>query len=157
MESIKLSAIKSELHSKSQKELIEICLRLSKFKKENKELISYLIGYEHREKDFIEDCKLEIQDAFHTVNTTSVFFAKKTIRKILRSINKHSRISGQVETQIQLLLYFCMNIKNLDIDYRESQVLVNIYEGQINKVQKLLKKLHEDLQFDYTVSLQELE
>lgn len=157
MESLKLSSIKSELSAKSQKQLIEICLRLSRFKNENKELVSYLIGYEGREADFRKDCKLEIFETFQTVNTSSVFLAKKTIRKILRSINKYSRISSNSETQIQLLIYFCECINELDIDMNKSQVLANLYFSQIKKARKLIEKLHEDLQYDYTLILERID
>lgn len=157
MESLKLSSIKSELSSKTQKELIEICLRLSKFKNENKELISYLIGYERREDDFVADCKQDIEDLFQSVNTSSVFLAKKTIRKILRNINKWSRISGQAATQIQLLMFFCECMQKLNIEINDSQVLHNLYQNQIKKARKLLVKLHEDLQYDYLQILDELE
>lgn len=157
MESLKLSSIKSELSAKSQKQLIEICLRLSRFKNENKELVSYLIGYEGREADFRKDCKLEIFELFQTVNTSSVFLAKKTIRKILRSINKYSRISSNSETQIQLLIYFCECINELDIDMNKSQVLANLYFSQIKKARNLIEKLHEDLQYDYTLILERID
>ena len=43
MKPVTIKKIKDELHYKSSLELIELCLKLSKFKKENKELLSYLL------------------------------------------------------------------------------------------------------------------
>ena len=43
MKAVNVSRLKTELNNRSPKELLEICLRLSKFKKENKELLTYLL------------------------------------------------------------------------------------------------------------------
>jgi len=41
MKPVTIKKIKDELNYKSSQELIELCLLLSKFKKENKELLTY--------------------------------------------------------------------------------------------------------------------
>ena len=38
-----ISEIKQELNTLSAKELLELCLQLAKYKKDNKELLSYLL------------------------------------------------------------------------------------------------------------------
>ncbi len=43
MKAATVKQIKDELKHHSQEELIDLCLHLSKFKKENKELLSYLL------------------------------------------------------------------------------------------------------------------
>ena len=156
MESLKLAYVKAELGTKSPRQLIDLCIRLTKFKNENKELISYLLGYENRENDFVQDCKSDMTAMFEEVNKESVYHAKKTIRKILRTINRYGRISGQAETQVQLLISFCQSMNQLQVDVSSSQVLINIYFVQLSKVRKLLGKLHEDLQYDYLQILDEL-
>ena len=40
--------------------------------------------------------------------------------------------------------------------FKRSQVLKNMYFRQINMVKKAMTKLHEDLQYDYEVELNEL-
>ncbi len=43
MKAVTIKKIKDELSDKSASELMDICLHLSKFKKENKELLTYLL------------------------------------------------------------------------------------------------------------------
>ena len=46
--------IKTELKKRTNDELLELCLHLSKFKKENKELLTYLLFEAHDETGYIE-------------------------------------------------------------------------------------------------------
>ena len=43
MKTASLKQVKEELFYKSDQELVELCLRLIRFKKDNKELLSYLL------------------------------------------------------------------------------------------------------------------
>ena len=43
MKAAGVKEIKKELNDRSKEELAELCLKLSKFKKENKELLTYLL------------------------------------------------------------------------------------------------------------------
>ena len=64
MKAATVKELKEELSKCSQKELIAICLRLSKFKKENKELLTYLLYESKDETIYIENVKNEI-DIYH--------------------------------------------------------------------------------------------
>ena len=46
--------IKTELNHLKSDDLVELVLRLSKFKKENKELLTYLLFEAHDEQGFIK-------------------------------------------------------------------------------------------------------
>ena len=52
-----VKAIKEELIIRSREELTELCLNLSKFKKENKELLTYLLFEADDENYFIQGIK----------------------------------------------------------------------------------------------------
>ncbi|HUM45608.1 MAG TPA: hypothetical protein PLD84_01695, partial [Chitinophagales bacterium] len=52
-------------------------------------------------------------------------------------------------TEITLLLCYCSNLKQSGIPIRKSAALVNLYETQLKKINKLLPLLHEDLQYDF--------
>lgn len=93
MKAVTITAIKQELKHLSQTELIDICLQLSKFKKENKELVTYLLFESSNEEGFIEAIKNEVDDLFTTINTSSYFYIKKSVRKILRFIKTNIRYS----------------------------------------------------------------
>ncbi|HMK26198.1 MAG TPA: hypothetical protein VK483_09230, partial [Chitinophagaceae bacterium] len=126
-----------------------ICLRLARFKKENKELLSYLLFEAQDEQNYIKNIKQEIKDLFGEINLSHLYFAKKTLRKILRVINKHSRYSGNKQTDLELRIFFCQQLKISGIPFRQNAVLSNIFDGQLKKIDAALAALHEDLQHDY--------
>lgn len=155
MKTATITVLKKELAHHSQKELMELCLRLSKFKKENKELLTYLL-FETDEEDYILGIKEEVKLLFEQINTSSYFFIKKSVRKILRLIKKYIRYSKITTTEIELLLYFCNELKKISKPIVKNRTLQNIFDRQIILIKKAIKKLHEDLQFDYNFELNEL-
>ena len=157
MKAVSVVNIKKELQHHTQEELIELCLRLSKFKKENKELLTYLLFEAHDESGYIETVKREIDSQFETINTNSYFYIKKSVRKILRLIKKYARYPLKKETEVELLLYFCQKLKDFSPSIKHNVTLTNIYERQIVVVKKIVSTLHDDLQYDYNLVLEELQ
>lgn len=151
-----LSALKKELKSKSDEELLAICLRLGRYKKENKELIHYLLLEAHDDAAYVEQIKADISEGFETINDSNLYYAKKGIRKVLRVANKHIKYSGNKTSEVEVLLYFVKQIKDMQIPIQNSKVLVNLYLNQIKKIEKALSTLHEDLQYDYNLELEGL-
>jgi hypothetical protein len=148
-----LRELKLELCSRSQGELLELCLRLSKFKKENKELLTYLLYESSNEPAYVESVKREIEQLFKQVNKQNYYFIKKSVRKILRAIKKYIQYSKHKETEVELLLCFCCELKKLSPSMEENTGLNNIYKRQIEKIKKTIHSLHADLQFDYEKAL----
>jgi len=157
MKAATVSQIKKELKHLSQDEMIDLVLRLSKFKKENKELLTYLLFEESSESSYIEAVKQEVDDIFKTINTSSYFYIKKSVRKILRLVKKYIRYSNNKETEVELMLYFCHKLKNMHPPMERDKALHNIYLRQVDATRKSISKLHEDLQFDYERELQKME
>lgn len=157
MESISVQEIKQEIAGLKPAELVNLILRLARFKKENKELLTYLLLHAQDEDGFIERVKEETRELFTTVNPTHLYFAKKTLRKILRLINKNSRYSGNKQTDIELRLFFCRQLKDSGIPYEENAVINNLYKGQLKKIRNGMAALHEDLQHDYRKELNAIE
>ena len=157
MKAASIKLIKDELKYRSQEELIEICLQLARFKKENKELLSYILYDSENEAIFINDLKEEITEDFKLINTNSYFYIKKSVRKILRNIKKHIRYSKKKETEVELLIHFCTELKNIKPTIKENTTLHNIFKKQIENIKKTIAKLHEDLQYDYTEEIKLLE
>ena len=149
--------LKDELKYLSNDELVNLCLRLSRFKKENKELLSYLLFEANNESGYIEGIKQEVDEQFELINTNSYFYIKKSVRKILRSIKKYNRYSLKKETEVELLLYFCKKLKEFKPSIIRNVTLTNIYNRQIDFIKKKVMALHEDLQYDYQLELEELE
>lgn len=157
MKAATISQLKKELTYRSPEELLELCLRLSKFKKENKELLTYLLFDSIDEEEYITNIKAEIDLEFKAINTKNFFYIKKSVRKILRNIKKYSRYSLKKETEAELLLYFCSKLKDLRPSIKRNTTLVNLYQRQLSAAKKLISSLHEDLQYDYQQELEELE
>jgi len=148
-----LTQLKKELTHYSQKELIALCLQLSKFKKENKELLTYLLFEADNEEAFIIGVKEEVKLQFENINTDSYYFIKKSVRKIVRLVKKYIRYSKTTTTEIELLLYFCYELKKISKPIAKNVTLQNIFDRQVLLIKKAIAKLHEDLQFDYNYEL----
>ena len=84
MKAVSVVKIRKELHHRSHDELMELCLRLAKFKKENKELLTYLLFEADNEEQYIQTVIEDLNEQFETINTNSYYYIIKSIRKILR-------------------------------------------------------------------------
>jgi len=156
MKTATVRELKQELNNQSHSELLELCLRLSKFKKENKELLTYLLYEVDHEEGFIEGVKNEIEEQFTLININSYFYIKKSVRKILRMVKKYIRYSKNKETEVELLLYFCYELKKMRPSMKNNVSLFNIFNRQIDLIRKTVAGLHEDLQYDYEMELNDL-
>lgn len=157
MKAATIRELKHELSNRSQAELLELCLRLSKFKKENKELLTYLLYEASDEAAYITNVKNEIEHEFEQINKKSYYYIKKSVRKILRNIKKYIRYSKKKETEVELLIYFCSELKKMRPSIEKNIALHNIFKRQIKAIKKTVSSLHEDLQYDYEVELNEIE
>ena len=151
------SQIQKELIALEHKQVVDICLRLAKYKKENKELLHYLLFEANDESTFISSVRTEIDQLFLQINTSSMYYIRKSVRKILRHINRAVKFSGIANTELDLRIHFCIQLKSSSIPLQKSDALLNLYQGQIEKIKKTLTKLHEDLQYDYVQELVRLE
>ena len=156
MKAATVSQIKKELQHRNPDELLQLCLRLSKFKKENKELLTYLLFEADNEQGYIETVKIEINTLFSEINTNSYFYIKKSVRKILRNLKKYVRYSGNKETEVELLLFFCQKLKDFRPSIKRNTVLTNLFQRQLGFIENKIAALHEDLQYDYGLLLDEL-
>lgn len=153
MKPVTIKKIKDELQYKSSHELIELCLVLSKFKKENKELLTYLLFDKEDEETYINKVKEYVTFLFEEINTKSFFYIRKSVRKILRITKKQIRYSKKKDTEVELLLHFCKELKGLNPSISKSPRLQNIYNRQLLLIKKSISTLHEDLQYDYQLEL----
>lgn len=136
--------------------LIEYCLRLAKYKVENKELLDFLLFHAYDQETFIQEVKKEIDTQFKNLNKSKSFLAKKTIRKVLKTTQKFIKFSGEKTTEIELLLHFCRKMKTSGVPLRYGSVLGNLYMRQVERIRKVLESLHEDLQLDYATEIEHL-
>ncbi len=146
--------IKSELISKTHSQILQLCLRLIKYKKENKELLTYLLFEAHDEQAYLKGIQNDMDYQFKEMNRSNIYLIKKSLRKILRTTNKHIKYSSIKETEAELLIYFCRKLKNSEVPLHKNPVLNNLYQRQIMKIKKTILMLHEDLQHDYSRELE---
>ena len=156
LKALTLKKIKDELEYRSSKDLVELCLQLAKFKKENKELLTYLLFEAHNEEMYVESVKEYMDTLFEKMNTKSFFYIRKTVRKILKITKKYIRYSKKKETETQLLLHFCDQLKKIRPSISKSPRLQNMYDRQIVMITKAIQTLHEDLQYEYQLELNDL-
>ena len=157
MKAASISELKQELSTLPPKQLLELCLKLAKFKKENKELLNYLLFEAHNEQGYVESVKLEMDEQFEELPKGNWYLSKKGLRKVLRGLSKYSKHTGTKESEVEMLLHFCNNVKNSGIRYRSYKALSSLYDQQIKKLNNLVEQVHEDLRFDYKRQLEKLQ
>lgn len=157
MKAASIHEIKQELLSLPPSRLTEICLRLARFKKDNKELLTWLLFEATDETAFILSVKKEIDLEFEGLPKPNLYLTKKSLRKVLRSTAKQIRYTGSPQAEVELLSYFLRKLQHSGIPYRDSPVLVNLYRQQLKKIRSVIDGLHADLQYDYLREIQGLE
>lgn len=156
MTSATLAELKRELSTLSPTQLTEVAIRMAKYKVENKELLTYLLYESSDEAGFVEGGKRGVDEAFAAIPNKNLYYYKKSLRKILRMVNKQAKYSGIPSTGLELRIHFCLALKNSGVDFRKSPVIVNLYQQQVKKIQAILKALPEDRVADYTGSVEQL-
>lgn len=157
MRSASIQEIKEELRSLPQSRLTELCLRLAKFKKDNKELLTYLLFEASDEQAFIRTVKSEIDEGFTELPKPNLYLTKKTLRRVLRTTAKQIRYMSSPQAEVEILTHFCRKVRDTNIPLRESPVLNNLYHQQLKKIRSVIATLHEDLQYDFLRDLKGLE
>lgn len=156
MKSASINQIQKELLVLEPKQVQELCMRIAKYKKENKELLSYLLFDAIDENGYVKNVKKEIDILFHEINRQSTYTTKKGLQKTVRNMNKFIKYSDNKHTEIELRIYFCSKVKSAQIKLDSSNVISNLYYREKDKIQFAFSKLHEDLQYDYKDEMEKL-
>lgn len=156
MKAASIVTLRKALAHLDRQALQQLCLRLARFKLENKELLTYLIFESEDELQYVQSIKSQLDKLFDEINTNRYFFIKKSVRKILRRIRKFSRYSNTPETEVELLLYFCCKMKTIRPSIFNNKTLTNLYNRQVEASRKKTLKLHEDLQYEYQLQIEKL-
>ncbi|MFV0521727.1 MAG: hypothetical protein ACK5MI_04740 [Mangrovibacterium sp.] len=149
MKARSLKEIRDELKNYPNEQLYELCLRMARFKKDNKELLTYLLFDSENETDYVQSIKNEIDQGFSDINKKSGYLIKKSIRKILKDTKQAIRYSDEKSTEIDLLCYFCRKMRSEKIPMQNSLVMRNMYATQLRMAETALAKLHEDYRVEF--------
>ncbi len=147
-----LAEIKKALVKLDQGELLDTCLKLARFKKDNKELLTYLLFLAQDEIGYANYLCQQLSELFDEKANPQT----KTIRKIVRWMNKCLRYSGNKETEAQVRIHFCRTLRGVRGFRYEERVIENIYHRELKKIHAAIEKLHPDLKADFRHSMAEL-
>lgn len=153
MKSASIHELKQELSALPLPKLLELTLRLARFKKENKELLHFLLFESHNLEGYTESVKIEIDEQFDALPKANWYVVKKGLRKIIRGMNKHAKYTGSKEFEVEIMLHFCNRLAQSGIPGQKHKALSNLYAMQLKKLQIKIDEVHEDLRFDYTKQL----
>jgi len=146
--------IRQELNERTPKELLDFCLRLSRFKKENKELLTYLLFDSADEEGYRQSVIVDMDEKFSLLNRSRLYLMTKGVRRILRDLRKYIRYSGNKETEVELLLHYCTKLKA--VKPNRHSAIQGLYDRTILGAEKKIEKLHPDLQYDHYQRVKEL-
>jgi hypothetical protein len=156
MKAASIVTIRKEIKHKTTEELQALCLRLASYKVENKELLTYLLFEQHDESGYVEQVKEFIDEGFENIVTNNYYYIKKSVRKLLKLTKKYIKYSKQKDTEVELLLYFSKKLNALKPSIHKSSALLSIYNRNNDFIAKKITALHEDLQYDYNILLEDL-
>lgn len=144
-----IAELKKEIKHLTAEELSELLLQVVKYKKENKELLSYLLFDSEYEPAYIEKVKEEMEKEFQEMNRSNVRFVKKALQRILKFTRKQIKFSNEKTTEIELLYYYCELVMRLPKRYFDQAYFENLIVRQSVAITKAIDKLVPDLQADY--------
>ncbi|MGB7345763.1 MAG: hypothetical protein WBD20_16220 [Pirellulaceae bacterium] len=145
-----VSELKKQLVLLDHDDLLDACLRLAKFKADNKSLLTYLLLKSHDELQYAN----EVCDEINEMLAESKTLHRKTLRRIVRWFEKQIRYSGDKETELQIRIHFCRSLIQTRFDYSRCRVTSNLFASQVRKIEKSIDKVHPDLQYDFRVQME---
>lgn len=148
MTTIKLQLQKKEIAKLDAKTLANICIRLAKYKIENKEFLNYLLFHSYDNQPYIENLKLDITSAFLSFNQND-YLNSKVLKGLLLRLNKQLKFIADKNREVEIVTEFCLAfINNVSVRCYYAGLMQILYR-QFVRLQKVVGKLDEDLQFDY--------
>jgi hypothetical protein len=151
-----LAEIKKELSNLNDQELKNLIIDLSKFSRDNKAYLFFKLFERDNPQIFVEMVQEELELEFSKYSTSNIHTAKKSAQAIRRKLNKNLKLTKDVTAQIELIAFFCKNMRAYGYLSFRHPVIENLYRIQVGKIETLVKKLHEDLQYDYVSILEDL-
>jgi len=150
-----LQQIKKELQHLSSAQVTDLCIRLARYKKENKELLAYLLFEAQDESAYLAQAKEEADTLFKQL-PSHYYTAAKALRKILKINSKYSKFTGSKTFELELIIHFCDNYLQHVERRTHYKPLRTLFIRQIQKALGLLTKLPEDFQSDYNNEMHSL-
>ena len=155
MDTASIKQLKDTLSTLGREALIGLLLRMVKFKKENKELLTFLL-FEADDLDaYVYEITLLIKDEFENYRLKTAYYKRKGCRRVLRMLKKYIKYSADKEVEVRLLLAYVSMVAESKT-FINDRVIQKIALRQLLLAEKSIVKLHEDLQYEYKLELEEL-
>jgi len=155
MDTASIKQLKDTLSTLGREELTGLLLRMVKFKKENKELLTFLL-FEADDLDaYVYEISQEIKDEFENYRLKTAYYKRKGCRRILRILKKYIKYAADKEVEVRLLLAYVSMVAESKT-FITDRVIQKIAFRQLLLAEKSIVKLHEDLQYEYKIELEDL-
>ena len=155
MDTASIKQLKDTLSTLGREELTGLLLRMVKFKKENKELLTFLL-FESDDLDaYVYEISQEIKDEFENYRLKTAYYKRKGCRRTLRILKKYIKYAADKEVEVRLLLAYVSMVAESKA-FITDRVIQKIAFRQLLLAEKSIVKLHEDLQYEYKLELEEL-
>lgn len=148
--------LKAQLKQLDEAELQQLVIRLARFKKENKEFLSYILFMEADTRQYIKDVGLETEELFRQMKGNTLYQCMKSLRKVIRQLTKYIRFASNKVVETELLLLCCRCMQQHFGNIEDSVQLQRLYDRVWLRAEKALAALHEEKQSDYRAELKEL-
>lgn len=157
MKSATVNELRKELKESDPDLVRELCLKLIKYKKENKELATYVLFEAHDEQAYVKNVTDEIGTLFHDIpRGGNAYYIKKTLRKILRFANRQIKYSGNKVSELDIRIFICQQMNEARVPKNPGTVIGNMYDQQLKKITTIFDDIEEDLQADYSRQVEEI-
>lgn len=157
MKSYSLNDIKKEITHLQQKDLIQLCVNVAKFKKENKDYISFILFESHNKRAYLEDVKNDIKSQI--ISFEGNYFKydfKKKLRVLKSFLVRNNKYLNDKALSVEMYIFLCNELRQDGYPYMKHGEFDTFYGQQIKKISNFIATLHEDLRYDFGQQLEEL-
>ncbi|MBL7926347.1 MAG: hypothetical protein JNK61_05495 [Bacteroidia bacterium] len=151
---VSISQIKQAVQTMPAKQLHELVLRLARFKKDNNDMLTYLIFQADDTDAYINEVNETVTAWFLEMNKSNVYLIKKTVRKTIRLIDKKIKFAALPKVTVEICMHWCQCFLANNFHKKQATVLDNLYISQVKKMEKAYNLLHPDVQMDYSAQMQ---
>ncbi len=155
MKAASIKQLRTEIGNLPPHKLAALTERLIKYKKDNKELASYIIFYEEDEAGFADDVETALEEQFGLINFKTAFFAKKGLRKMIRIANKFLRYTPNKSTQARIIMDVLSRLALIPASLKKNTQIKNMQVSLLKKLDDILLQVHQDERHDFEKQLKE--
>lgn len=148
MEIAGLADIRKELIHQSPDELVELVLRLARFRQDNKALAGYWLFDRQNPTEFLRQVHQALDHGFDELNFSTGYWVKKGLRKWQRQVNLYGRICGEAWMQADMQSYYVWVCLRAQKRLSDPNYLAPLLASAEKKRVTLVKKLDDDVQHD---------